>query len=171
MKRAIRKIKAMKTIRSQVSSKTMKTKNENEMKTKNNVQKTILRFAAVVISLVLISYTVSAQDFWKKLIAGSSFNAIALAMVDHSAEATYNYDLSNAAYNFNFVDEEEESLQLEPWMLKDIYANETIIPNVIETEDKLELEPWMLNNSLFEAKSGEQKLKLEDWMTSNAVWK
>jgi len=52
------------------------------MKTKNNVQKTILRSLAVVLSFVLISFTVNAQDFWKKLLENSSFNEIALAMVE-----------------------------------------------------------------------------------------
>ena len=42
----------------------MKTRN-NVQKTKNNVQKTVLRSLAVVVSFVLISFTVTAQDFWK----------------------------------------------------------------------------------------------------------
>ena len=141
------------------------------MKTKNNVQKTILRFAAVVISLVLISFTVSAQEFWKKLIAGSSFNAIAIAMVDHSIEVVHNSDATNASYNFNLAEEAEETLQLEPWMLTDIYSSETMLPSVNETEDRLIMEDWMTNEKLFEVKNSEEKLRIEEWMISSSVWK
>jgi hypothetical protein len=56
------------------------TKNENEMKTKNNVQKAVLRSAAVVVSFVLISFTVSAQTFWKRLLENTGFSDIAIAM-------------------------------------------------------------------------------------------
>ena len=141
------------------------------MKTKNNVQKTILRFAAVVISLILISFTVSAQEFWKKLIAGSSFNAIAIAMVDHSNEVVHNSDATNASYNFNLAEEAEETLQLEPWMLTDIYSSEMMLPSVNETEDRLIMEDWMTNEKLFEVKNSEEKLRIEEWMISSSVWK
>jgi hypothetical protein len=66
-----RKTKAMKRVpgsRHEFNRVPLTTKNENEMKTKNNVQKTILRSAAVIVSFVLISFTVSAQDFWKRLL-------------------------------------------------------------------------------------------------------
>ena len=171
MKRAIRIIKAMKTNRLRVSSSTIKTKNENKMKTKNNVQKTILRFAAVVISLVLISFTVSAQEFWKKLIAGSSFNAIALAMVDHSKEEVHGSDLTNTSYNLNLNEVTEEALLLEPWMLTEFYHDKSLLPSVIETEDRLKMEDWMTNEKLFQVMNSEEKLKLEEWMTSSSVWK
>jgi hypothetical protein len=170
VKRAIRKIKAMKTIQLQVSSKTMKTKSK-VMKTKNNVQKTILRFAAVVISLVLISFTVSAQGFWKKLIAGSSFNAIALAMVDHTNEVPRSSYLINTSYNYSITDEADETLSLEPWMLNDFYSGKMLLPYVSETENSLEMEDWMLNEKLFEVTSSEKKLELEEWMISSSVWK
>ena len=69
------------------------------MKTTNNVQKAILRSGAVVISFVLISFTVSAQEFWKKLLTNSSFNEIALAMVETSNEI----ETTEPTENFNFI--------------------------------------------------------------------
>ncbi len=137
----------------------------------NNVQKTILRFAAVVISFVLISITVSAQDFWKRLITGSSFNEIALAMVDHSKKADSSFDLTGTSNDFNFVQETDETLQLEPWMLNDTYFSGTVLPIVNESEDPLEIEPWMLNEDLFEVQDSKEELKLESWMISDLVWK
>lgn len=141
------------------------------MKTKNNVQKTILRFAAVVFSFVLISFTVSAQDFWKKLIAGSSFNEIALAMVDHSKEANYHSDSAHASFNFVLDNEKDEPMTLEPWMMnKDFYGETTtVVSNEIEAP--LQVEPWMLNEKLFEVQNAEEGLKLEEWMVSDRVWK
>lgn len=54
------------------------------MKTKSDFRKAALRLAAVVVSIVLISITVSAQEFWEKLLTHSSFNEIANAMVETS---------------------------------------------------------------------------------------
>jgi hypothetical protein len=35
------------------------------MKTRTNFRKAVVRSAAVVVSFILISFTVSAQEFWK----------------------------------------------------------------------------------------------------------
>ena len=56
------------------------------MKTKNNVQKAILKSLAVIISSVLISFTVSAQGFWESILENNTFNEIALAMVESNSE-------------------------------------------------------------------------------------
>lgn len=170
MKRAIRKIKAMKTIRLRVSSSTIKTKNENEMKTKNNVQKTILRFAAVVISLVLISFTVSAQDFWKKLITGSGFNAIALVMVDYTNNTNHYDGLTNTAFDFTLIDETEEELTLEPWMMDHTIFEASAPVKSVETRGNLKIEPQMLNEEFLNALTTEERLKLESWMITESVW-
>ena len=50
------------------------------MKTKNNVQQAILKSLAVVTSLVIISLTVSAQDYWKSLLG--NFNEVELAVLE-----------------------------------------------------------------------------------------
>ncbi len=58
------------------------------MKTKDNVQKAILKSMAVVFSIILISMTVNAQDFWKSILENVSFNEIALAMTESNVEAS-----------------------------------------------------------------------------------
>lgn len=142
------------------------------MKTKNNVQKTILRFAAVVISFVLISFTVSGQEFWKKLIAGSSFNEIALAMVDHSKKMSPNSDVVNKSFDFTTNRVVDETLKVEPWMIgDDKYFGKAMPIIAIETDTKLEVEPWMLNEKLFEVPDTEERLNLESWMISDFIWK
>jgi hypothetical protein len=138
------------------------------MKTKNNVQKAILRSAAVIVSFVLISFTVSAQNFWKRLLENSSFNDIAIAMVDAPAKTNTTTE-SLKAINYNT--EIESKLELEAWMLN--YSNFYVkLFQYEEAKDaNLGLESWMLNEDLFQADMEEEgALELEQWMTSSAVW-
>ena len=142
------------------------------MKTKNNVQKAILRSVAVVVSFVLISLTVSGQDFWKKLLANSSFNEIALAMVETSKE-TEKSDYTTENFNFYFSENENEpNLELEEWMLDDNYFEIAGFEFTEESESVLEIEEWMLNENLFQVEdTSEESLELEAWMISDKVWK
>ena len=80
------------------------------MKTKNNVQKAILKSMAMGISLVLITLTVNAQDFWKSILENASINEIALAMVETSNEI----ETTEPTENFNFIllETENEQAQL-----------------------------------------------------------
>ncbi len=143
------------------------------MKTKNNVQKAILRSAAVIVSFVLISYTVSAQEFWKKLLTNSSFNEIAIAMVDNSGKTKSNAH-SESVTVVDFEVETEPALVLENWMTDKTFfgtANSDL-ESQNEVEDALKLENWMLDSNFFEENGGEEKpLELENWMTSESVWK
>jgi len=143
------------------------------MKTKNNVQKTILRSVAVVVSFVLISFTVSAQDFWKKLLTNSSFNEIALAMVETSKKPEAKNDSeAKTAPAFIFNPEREKTLAIEEWMTNENYFG--FSNNFVKSypENKFNVEEWMLNENLFEVNAdAEDELKLEDWMTSDKVWK
>ncbi len=138
----------------------------------NNVRKAILRSAAVIVSFVLISLTVSAQDFWKKLLTNSSFNEIALAMTETSKKpaSTANSETSaSATYILN--DEHEDALKVEDWMLNENNFSNSTIQNEEETESKLNIEDWMLNENLFENNvEAEPELKVEDWMISEKVW-
>jgi len=141
------------------------------MKTKNNVQKTVLRSAAVVVSFVLISFTVTAQDFWKTVLANSSFNEIALAMVETSKKPNVPAPASkpNPA-TIIYENEYEANLEVEDWMTDNNYFEPTVIQQV-EQESDLQVEEWMLNESLFNvAEETDAQLIIEDWMTNNEVW-
>ncbi|MCK3685951.1 hypothetical protein [Maribellus sp. YY47] len=136
------------------------------MKTRNNVQKAVLRTGAVIVSLVLISYTVSAQEFWKRLLANSSFGDIALAMADADySKGEANHE--NAGF-FQFATELEPELEVESWMTDDSRFSTATFSIETATDTPLELEPWMMDENLFEP--AEKALELEDWMTSEAVW-
>lgn len=148
-------------------------RNKNKaMKTRNNVQKAVLRSAAVIVSFVLISLTVSAHDFWKKLLTNSSFNEIALAMTETSnkPESKSSSDL-NASENFVLTEEKEEALHLEGWMVNESnFSNSTIVVEEV-TESKINVEDWMMDEEVFESSVvAEPEFKVEDWMTSDKVW-
>ena len=60
----------------------MRTTN-NVQKTRNKpIKKTISKTFAIVISLVLISFTVSAQGFWKHLLVNNTYGKMAELMVE-----------------------------------------------------------------------------------------
>jgi hypothetical protein len=146
----------------------MKTKN-NVQKTKNNVQKTVLRSLAVVVSFVLISFTVTAQDFWKAVLANSSFNEIALAMAETSKKSTA-APVSGKSANYIYENEYDGKLALEYWMTDNSNFEATSVPKV-EKESELQVEDWMLDESFFSAATEtDDELKVEDWMTNHEVW-
>lgn len=123
------------------------------MKTKNNVQKAILKSLAVVVSLVLISFTVSAQGFWESIMENTSFSEIAMAMVENNNTNTAPADAKSStdanALEATLEIEAEETLKLEEWMTNE--AN--FIPFITieeEVENPMELENWMVNDKLWE---------------------
>lgn len=166
------------------------------MKTKNNVQQAILKSLAVVFSLVLISLTVDAQDFWKSIYENNGIKEIALAMVEVKAETTTELNDANSFSTFleveseqalelenwmmnenNFgifisLEEEIESpLEVENWMTDENNFNPSTFELIQETDNELEIEDWMLNEDLFNVSDDEeQPLELEDWMVSTEAW-
>ncbi|WP_303920256.1 hypothetical protein [Draconibacterium sediminis] len=143
------------------------------MKTRNNVQKAITKSLAVIISLVLISITVNAQDFWRTVMENNSFSQIAMAMTDNteassaSADASSTTDMSAYA-RYAAVDAEEE-LDVENWMLAENNFF-TTVDVAIEAEEALEVENWMTNESYFDGMASyfkvdtEETLEVEPWM-------
>lgn len=142
------------------------------MKTKNNVQKTILSTSAVLVTLVLLSYTVTARDFWKMVLENSSFNQIALAMSD-SRVKTKETPVNNETWieKMVSVNELEPAMKVEDWMKAT--GNFEVVNLLPETpvEQPLEVEDWMKDENYFEeAGSSEEPLTVEPWMTNDNVW-
>ena len=143
------------------------------MKTTNNVQKAITKSLAVIISLVLLSITVNAQNFWKTVLENNSFSQIAMAMNDvtetssASADAYATSDMD--AYAEYSVVETEASMELENWMTNENNFFATVAIEA-ETENSLELENWMTNESLFDGTAAffeveaDEAVELEEWM-------
>ncbi len=150
------------------------------MKTKNNVQKAILKSAAVIISLVLISFTVNAQNFWKSLLENETFSQIAMAMVSGDSESSAasheaNHTSTADLYAEYSAVEPEESLELEDWMTSEAVFTSHYIYET-EAEVKTELENWMSNENYFNVTSSsptietESELELENWMVNDELF-
>ena len=141
------------------------------MKTKNNVQKAILKSAAVIVSFVLISFTVNAQDFWKSLFENETFSQIAMAMADLDSE---NKNASENTYSTYAVVETEEAIKVENWMMNE--ANFEAYSYVEETEAPMQVEGWMTNDKFFSAPvlnytvETEAPMHVENWMVNDKVF-
>lgn len=148
------------------------------MKTTNNVQKAVLKSLAVVVSLVLISFTVSAQGFWESLLENTTFNEIALAMVESNSESnmvsTNAGSSSEASALAAFLEEEaEEAMELEDWMTNESnFATATFVMEEA-VESPLEIEEWMTDADNFSVSTlsldiaTEESLEIEGWMVNN----
>lgn len=141
------------------------------MKTKNNVQKTVLRTGAVIISFVLISLTVTAQEFWKAVLTKSSFNQIALAMVETSKKSSNQAAASDSSLNTEmYLTDYESKLSVENWMKDESNFSEAEIQTTAKDEN-LVVEDWMLDESIFAAADEtESPLKVESWMKDSRTW-
>jgi len=161
--------KTTKEIKTEKENKVIKT--NKAMKTRNNVQKTVLRTAAVIVSFVLISFTVAAQDFWKTVLTNSSFNQIALAMVETSKKSDVPAtETKTNKVNYIYANDYDDKLDVEDWMTNsEFFTLSSFLP--VEKENDLQLEDWMLDENLFTvASETESPLTLESWMTSSSVW-
>lgn len=155
------------------TEKAMKTENSRRVTDTlrgNNVQKAFLRTIAVIISFVLISYTVSAQEFWKKLLTNSSFNEIAIAMTKTTTETASSNTTTNSS-DFFFEEATEPAMELENWMTNENTFSIFNINLENEVEIPMAVESWMLDANTFDDNNlQEGKLDLESWMTSTEVW-
>ncbi|HCE58413.1 MAG TPA: hypothetical protein DER09_11420 [Prolixibacteraceae bacterium] len=142
------------------------------MKTKNNVQKTVLSTSAVIISLVLISFTVTAQDFWKMVITNSSFNEIALAMTDtHEKPKSQPVNHETWVEKLSPVEEQEQELAVEDWMKKSSNFSASELLTHPETESNLKVEDWMMDENHFGTGDEiEMPLITEPWMYNERTW-
>jgi hypothetical protein len=118
----------------------------------NNVQRAVLRSVAVIISFVLVSYTVSAQEFWKKLLTNSSFNEIAIAMIETNGKITTTKHAPGAKLTYFYLEEANDpALELEDWMTNKQLFETFDLPLQSETEVPLALENWMLDETNFQS--------------------
>ena len=159
----------------------MKTQNRKQENRNNQIQKVLLRSAAVIISFVLISFTVSAQGFWKQILTNNSFGEIAMLMVQES-EADYTADARNAhselpanaeSATFFMEPAAEEALELESWMTDDAYFGSLNAALQPESEPALELEDWMKDTDHFNNYNSldtDKSLNIEGWMVDDKYW-
>lgn len=164
----------------------MKTRNNNTGTRKSKMKVVFLKGGAIIISFVLISFTVSAQGFWKQLLTESSLSNVAMIMVGNTStnsnaaiksSATFAAKTGEKTYFNSFEVESDKPLDLESWMTSDSFfvkSNYSVFP---EYDPNLELEDWMINNKYFKNVSStirtekDKELKLENWMVKGGLWR
>lgn len=126
------------------------------MRTTNNLQKTgnkpitktISKTFAIVISLVLISFTVSAQVFWKHLLVNNTYGEMAELMVE---QKNADDQLLNARTNvttraITAETLQDNRLQSAPQMTFESYFGSDWIANqnIMKTHERID---WRLDES------------------------
>ena len=139
----------------------MKTTN-NVQKAENNMKQSFLRSAAVVASIIMLSFTVSAQDFWKELLTNTPLARVAVLMVQQELDQS----MANEAM-FEALEEELIAEVVSSGMKK----QETMVFAEVD-EEPLVIENWMTNESFFRAHNAKYEAKdgvlfIESWMTDN----
>ncbi|WP_372774805.1 hypothetical protein [Mangrovibacterium sp.] len=149
----------------------MKTRNNT---TGNNKQLSgvLLRAAAILVSVVLISFTVSAQNLWAELLNYHSLEKVASILVDASTEETATeLPSKSATIAFNINEENELPLEVESWMSNDNYFGASNVFNQVSTDKSLEVEGWMSSDyyfgasNIFNEEAQDETLEIESWMT------
>ncbi|MEI8114292.1 MAG: hypothetical protein WCI54_11715, partial [Bacteroidia bacterium] len=64
----------------------MKTRNNDQKKVNGQLRKMVLRGSSIIISLVLISCTVGAQNFWDQVLTGYNYGKMAMSGVEDTFE-------------------------------------------------------------------------------------
>ena len=140
-------------------------KTGNKTKNKNNqLSGVLLRVAAVLVSVVLLSFTVSAQDFWKQLLSYNSFGKMAMIMVDETEVRT---PASESTTGLMIAEETDLPAEIEAWMTNDFYFGNYHRMNELAVDKPLEIENWMTDADYFSSRyaaDNDNDLKLEAWM-------
>ncbi len=161
--------------------KAMKTTNKQSETRGNKFRNAFLKGAAIVTSFVLISFTVSAQSFWKQILTESSFGNVAMIMAGTkgakpAVEKTTALTQAESTLTHVIAEEADQPLALEPWMTDDSFFSNQEVTVSQETEPSLELEDWMTNSKYFSSETtvkedSDEELNLENWMTNNKYWR
>lgn len=179
-------IKQAETENKKQNNQIMKTRNNNTETKKSKMKVAILKGGAIIISFVLISFTVSAQGFWKQLLTESSLSNVAMIMVGNTStnsKATINNPstIENATgektYFNSFEMESDKPLDLEAWMTSDSFFKNFNYKMSQDVDPNLEIEDWMINSKYFRNVSStirtekDKELKLENWMINDKLWR
>lgn len=152
----------------------MKTKNLKLGNRSHNLWNVFLRGAAVVASVILLSFTVSAQELWKQILTYNSFGKMAIVMVNETESGTNETKVPTSleVATVSFEDVYDGNLTLEPWMSDDELFETAGSLFQVEKEKPLELEEWMSNEACFNCipPVKEEELKIEAWMTDENCW-
>ncbi|HAQ21150.1 MAG TPA: hypothetical protein DCR40_18235 [Prolixibacteraceae bacterium] len=168
----------------------MKTTN-NAQKTENGlVKKSVLRGSAVIVSLVLISWTVGAQNFWDQVMTGYNYGKMAMTKVENSNktngsdENDIQFELETQANNL--IEITFEAIEAELELQVEVYdANEFVEAELTaETENRMNSYEETCDEVMDQALKlqvevydpakfveAEIALEIESWMTEQEIIK
>jgi len=118
----------------------MKTQNNAQGKVNGQVTKMIFRGITVIISVVLISWTVSGQNFWEQVLTNQSSGNMAMQSTENAFEMNSNNSIDNAneikeaAPATNLVEATFESLEAELKFQVDEYNPADFVEDELSTE-------------------------------------
>ena len=129
----------------------MKTTN-NAQKTENGlVKKAIFRGSAVIVSLVLISWTVGSQNFWDQVLTGYNYGKMAMTKVENSyktngsGENDIQFELETQSSNLTEINFEAIEAELE--LQVEVYN----AAEFVEAELAAETENWMTEKEIIKS--------------------
>jgi len=160
----------------------MKTINFKKGNKSIQLGKILLRSGAVIVSVILLSFTVSAQGLWKQLLTYNSFGKTAILMVNASETGTKAETIETGrkapapseTVTFRIERAVDKTLEIEDWMTDDIYFGAYNHLLNIEQDKPLEIEPWMTNDNYFSSRFTREKdreLEIEAWMIDDRYWR
>ena len=123
-------------------------KTNNVRKTENKqIKKTISKAFAIVVSLVLISFTVSAQGFWKQILVNNTYGMMAELMVEQK-----NADDQLLKANAHFSGKQDASQIITsgstPQMTFETYFGSQWIYNLKPRQTPSAKPEWILEDSI-----------------------
>ncbi|MCL3780261.1 hypothetical protein EMN47_07625 [Prolixibacteraceae bacterium JC049] len=164
------------------------------MKTNDTNKSVFFRGSLVVLLVATISLNASADNFLKRVLSENGIGKLAALMVDNmpqsndsnanliladlkwdekqaSAPTTSETPAHIAAFKFNYEEETEAPMAIEPWM----FESEPHTPPVFkeEIEKPMIIEEWMYDSSIWHNNSDTQEstMPIEAWMTDDKYWR
>ncbi|MFA5326834.1 MAG: hypothetical protein WC384_03495 [Prolixibacteraceae bacterium] len=164
----------------------MKTQSNTQETAKSQMRRIVLRASAVLFSVILLSWTVTAQNFWKHLLTENTYGKMAMMMVDQTSEfekadavadaihAEIKEKNINSAETYSLETVTDKNLDVEIWMTDEALFSANSAALTVETDKPLTLESWMISDLKVNAQmvsapvENEPALRVEDWMTNEA---
>ncbi len=160
----------------------MKTSSLKKGNRRDRMGQVLLRSGAVIFSVVLLSFTVSAQGLWKQLLAYNSFGKMAILMVRTSEAGSGTEKIKTARIvsapsetaAFRLEPASDRNLEVEPWMTDDLYFGAYNRIFEVEKDKPLDIELWMVDSQYFAGSPESDKdraLQIESWMVDDRYWR
>jgi len=142
----------------------------------------LLRSGAVVIIVILLSFTVSAQGLWKQILTFNSYGRMAVLMVHGSETGSWGEKVESGSGNparsgtvtFQIEPAFDEDPGIGAWITDDFYFGAYSGLFEAERDKSPELEPWMTDDRYFTSRFAtdqDSALAIEVWMIDGRYWR